>query len=145
MQGQLTNIQQSKELKELGVPQISYWYWVKMRHNSFDRDEYYLAYKAKANEILYIVFGEKSHIPFHVTCGVEEMSEIISAYTSQQLRGIMANIVDGYYIQQDYEVIELIDAFNNNIPIANFDVSESEIEGRFDMLKFLLEKELLLL
>jgi hypothetical protein len=91
MENLLTTVEQSNQLKEFGIQKETAWYWVNMAHRSFDLDKYYLAYKTSENH--FVVFGEKSHTPFHRTCGREEMSDCISAFTSQELWELMSNML----------------------------------------------------
>jgi len=97
MENLLTTVEQSNQLKEFGIQKETAWYWVKMKHNSFDLEKYYLAHKISENQ--FIVFGEKAypplHITFHITCGREEISELVSAFTSQELWELMEKDISG--------------------------------------------------
>jgi hypothetical protein len=131
----LTTVVQSQELKQLAVPQNSCWFWVKMNHNSFDLDKYYLAYEVTENT--YVVFGEKAHTLFHITCGREEMSDCISAFTSQEIWDMMK--IENHYIEQEADEIRLMDEEGM---LVNRIYENNDIDARFRMLVFLLTEKI---
>jgi hypothetical protein len=136
MKDLLTDLEQSKQLKKLGVTQKSNFAWINMTHKHFDADKYYLGYQFA--EDVFTVVVEKKDYSFHLSFCKSEMNDCISCFTSQELWDMMKS--ENYHIEQQFDKI----CFNGREGVHLHGISETnDIEARFKMLSFLLKENIL--